>query len=82
MWCTQTICQPIASLMVVKQRLNVWYVLLMQLQQYQLEKSKGHVFTQRPAEFNPARYVSVRTFEDVKLGQPISEEQMQRLLRR
>lgn len=46
-----------------------------QLAQYQYEKAKGRVITQKPAEFDPTRYVSVRTFEDVKVNQPISEEQ-------
>lgn len=51
----------------------------MQLAQYQLEKQKGRVYTQRPADFDPRRYVSVRTFEDVKVNQPISEEQFRAL---
>lgn len=44
-----------------------------QLKSYEVQKSQGHVYTQRPAEFNPSRYVSVRTYENVKVGHPISE---------
>lgn len=33
----------------------------------------GQVYTQKPAEFNPNRYISVRTYENVALNQPISE---------
>ena len=51
-----------------------------QLRSYEAERARGHVYTQRPAEFNPNRYVSIRTYEDVKVGQPISEEQMQRII--
>jgi hypothetical protein len=54
----------------------------MQLKQYENGKAQGQVFTQRPAEFDPRRYVSVRTYEDVKINQPISEEELQRRLRR
>lgn len=52
------------------------------LSQYELERSRGHVYTQRPAEFDPRRYVSVRTYEDVKVGQPVSEEHIRHLLNR
>jgi len=44
-----------------------------QLADYEQQKRLGHVYTQRPAEFNPARYVSVRTFENVILNAPIPE---------
>ena len=58
----------------------MWYFAHNQLRSYEVEKARGHVYTQRPAEFDPRRYVSVRTYEDVKVGQPISEEQMQGIL--
>jgi hypothetical protein len=51
--------------------------LLIQLRRYEEEKRLGRVNTQRPVEFNPNRYVSVRTYENVKLNQPISEQQFQ-----
>lgn len=53
-----------------------------QLRQYQLEKQKGRVFSQRPADFDPRRYVSIRTYENVNVGQPIPENQFQQYLKK
>jgi hypothetical protein len=38
------------------------------------------VSTKKPVEFDPRRYVSVRTFEEVKVNQPITEEELKRRL--
>ena len=51
--------------------------MLIQLRRYEEQKRLGRVNTQKPVEFNPNRYVSVRTYENVKLNQPISEQQFQ-----
>ena len=56
--------------------------LTIQLSTYEQQKRDGHVYSQRPAEFNPARYVSVRTYENVKLGEPISENEFNSRVRR
>lgn len=53
---------------------DLFYV---QLRRYEEQKRMGKVFTQKPVEFNPNRYVSVRTYENVKVNQPISEQQFQ-----
>ena len=55
---------------------------MIQLRQYEIEKSHGRVFTQRPVDFDPRRYVSVRTYENVNVGQPISAEHFERVVRR
>jgi len=47
--------------------------LLTYLADYEQQKRVGQVYTQRPADFNPSRYVSVRTFENVVVNAPISE---------
>jgi hypothetical protein len=43
------------------------------LADYEQQKRAGKVYAQRPVEFNPARYVSVRTYENVIVNAPISE---------
>ena len=53
-----------------------------QMATYEDQKRQGHVYSQRPSEFNPNRYVSVRTYENVKVGQPISEEDFNSRVRR
>ena len=53
-----------------------------QLSDYEQQKRVGHVYTQRPAEFNPARYVSVRTFENVVVNRPISEAEFNSRIKR
>lgn len=53
-----------------------------QLHRYKEEKSRGHVFTQRPAEFNPQRYTSYKVYETVQLHQPIDEQTFSRIVRR
>ena len=55
---------------------------LIQMATYEDQKRQGHVYTQRPNEFNPNRYVSVRTYENVKVGQPISESDFNSRVRR
>jgi hypothetical protein len=54
----------------------------MQLANYEQQKRAGHVYTQRPTEFNPARYVSVRTYENVVVNQPISETEFNSRIKR
>jgi hypothetical protein len=49
------------------------YILLSQLANYEEQKRLGQVHTQKPASFNPNRYISVRTYENVALNKPISE---------
>ena len=51
--------------------------MLIQLRRYEEQKRLGRVNTQKPVEFNPNRYVSVRTYENVRVNQPISEQQFQ-----
>lgn len=41
------------------------------MQQYELAKRSGKVFTQRPADFNPNRYGSYRVYETVRVDQPM-----------
>ena len=53
-----------------------------QLADYEQQKRLGHVYTQRPAEFNPTRYVSVRTFENVVVNKPISETEFNSRIKR
>ena len=47
------------------------------MRRYEESKRQGKVFTQRPVEFNPNRYVSVQTYENVRVNQPMSEVQFQ-----
>lgn len=51
----------------------------MQLRQYEEEKRRGRVFTQRPPEFNPNRYASFRVSENVLVDRPIDQESFSRL---
>lgn len=53
-----------------------------QLADYEQQKRVGHVYTQRPAEFNPSRYVSVRTFENVVVNAPIPESEFMSRVKR
>jgi hypothetical protein len=46
---------------------------LIKLATYEQQKRLGKVYTQKPTEFNPNRYVSVRTYENVIVNKPISE---------
>jgi hypothetical protein len=54
----------------------------MQLRQYEEEKRRGRVFTQRPAEFNPNRYASFRVYENVRVNEPLDEQHFSRVVRR
>lgn len=54
----------------------------MQLANYEQQKRLGHVYTQKPVEFNPSRYVSVRTYENVVVSQPISENEFNSRIKR
>ena len=56
--------------------------LFMQLSNYEEQKRLGHIHTQRPTQFDPHRYVSVRTYENVKVNQPISEADFNSRVRR
>jgi hypothetical protein len=40
----------------------------------------GRVLTQRPADFNPNRYVSYQVYENVHLNQSIAPEQIQSIV--
>ena len=53
-----------------------------QLSNYDEQKRLGHVYTQRPTQFDPHRYVSVRTYENVKVNQPISENEFNSRVRK
>jgi hypothetical protein len=53
-----------------------------QIANYEQQKRLGHVYTQKPAEFNPNRYVSVRTYENVVVNQPISEGEFNSRIKR
>lgn len=53
-----------------------------QIANYEQQKRLGHVYTQKPAEFNPSRYVSVRTYENVVVNQPISEVEFNSRIKR
>ena len=55
---------------------------LTKIRQYEEEKRRGRVFTQRPAEFNPQRYASYRVYETVRVDQPLNEEHFSRVARR
>ncbi len=54
----------------------------MQIANYEQQKRLGHVYTQKPAEFNPNRYVSVRTYENVVVNKPISEVEFNSRIKR
>jgi hypothetical protein len=54
----------------------------MQLRQYEEEKRRGRVFTQRPVEFNPNRYVSYCTHENVLVDRPMDQDHFSRVARR
>ena len=56
--------------------------ILMQISNYEQQRRAGKVYTQRPTDFNPARYVSVRTYENVVLNQPISETEFNSRIKR
>nr|BAJ98972.1 predicted protein [Hordeum vulgare subsp. vulgare] len=49
---------------------------------YEQQKRLGHVYTQKPVEFNPSRYVSVRTYENVVVNKPISEAEFNSRIKR
>jgi hypothetical protein len=53
-----------------------------QLANYEQQKRLGQVYAQKPTEFNPARYVSVRTYENVVVNQPISEVEFNSRIKR
>jgi hypothetical protein len=54
----------------------------MQLANYEEQKRRGQIYSQRPAEFNPNRYVSAKTYENVFVNKPISEAEFNSRIRR
>jgi hypothetical protein len=54
----------------------------MQLANYDAQKRAGQVYNTKPAEFDPRRYVSVRTYENVQINRPISEQEFNSRVRK
>jgi hypothetical protein len=44
----------------------------MQLRDIEEDRKRGKILNQRPADFNPSRYVSYQVQEQVSVGKPIS----------
>lgn len=54
----------------------------MKLANYEAQKRAGHVYSSKPADFDPRRYVSVRTYENVQINRPITEQEFNSRVRR
>lgn len=52
------------------------------LRRYEEERRRGRVFTQRPVEFNPNRYVSYVTHEHVLADRCLDHDHFSRVVRR
>lgn len=61
-------------------RLQIVRMQLIQLRDIEEDRRAGRVLFQRPAEFNPNRYVSYQVYENVNLAQSIAPEQIQGLV--